>query len=517
MALRVKNGWQVVMLAMLAGTGACARQEAEPPAGAVAGVERPDVSVTRWTDRTELFAEFPALTVGEPSRFAVHLTQLNGFKALGAGRVEIRLRDDAGQVEAFAVDGPSRPGIFGVTVTPARAGIRDLVIALRSPGLDDEHLVGRVEVFPDVAAAAAAPTADEDPGISFLKEQQWTLEFGTTLAEDRSVQATASVPARIEARPGGLADVSAPIDGRVIGLADLTVGASVWAGQELLRLLPRAAVPGDLPDLRRMQAESEVVLSAAVRDRERAERLVTAGAAPARRLEEATAAERQARARAEAATAALAQYDLARTGGVSESDGAFVVRAPIAGVVLGRDAALGANVRQGEALFHLADTASVHVTGQIPEHDAPGLVDAVAGEIALPGTAASERLTRRVSVGPRVDPEARTVAITFAFDNRRAGLPLGQNLVLHLLRRAGDAGPAVPGSAVVDDAGRPIVFVQRSGETFERRAVTLGASSAGWVRVLDGVATGERVVSTGAHLVRLASLSTSVPAHGHVH
>ena len=79
------------------------------------------------------------------------------------------------------------------------------------------------------------------------------------------------------------------------------------------------------------------------------------------------------------------------------------------------------------------------------------------------------------------------------------------------------ARPAVPAAAIVDDAGRPIVFVQREGETFERRAVTVTARSGDLVQVTAGLKPGERVVTKGAYLVRLASLSTTVPAHGHVH
>jgi multidrug efflux pump subunit AcrA (membrane-fusion protein) len=77
--------------------------------------------------------------------------------------------------------------------------------------------------------------------------------------------------------------------------------------------------------------------------------------------------------------------------------------------------------------------------------------------------------------------------------------------------------PVVPAAAVVDDAGRPIVFVQREGETFERRAVTLGPRSGELVQITEGIKPGDRVVTKGAYLVRLASLSTSVPARGHVH
>jgi multidrug efflux pump subunit AcrA (membrane-fusion protein) len=61
------------------------------------------------------------------------------------------------------------------------------------------------------------------------------------------------------------------------------------------------------------------------------------------------------------------------------------------------------------------------------------------------------------------------------------------------------------------------VFVQHGGETFERRVVTLGTRTGDLVQVTDGLKPDERVVTKGAYLVRLSSLSTSRPAHGHVH
>jgi multidrug efflux pump subunit AcrA (membrane-fusion protein) len=105
----------------------------------------------------------------------------------------------------------------------------------------------------------------------------------------------------------------------------------------------------------------------------------------------------------------------------------------------------------------------------------------------------------------------------FAVDNRALRLPLGQSVFLRLLLEETAPQTVIPVSAVIDDAGRPIVFVHTSGESFERRPVTLGVRQADVVQVLDGVKPGERIVSKGAHLVRLASLSTQVPAHGHVH
>ncbi|MEZ4340862.1 MAG: hypothetical protein R3B82_29925, partial [Sandaracinaceae bacterium] len=64
--------------------------------------------------------------------------------------------------------------------------------------------------------------------------------------------------------------------------------------------------------------------------------------------------------------------------------------------------------------------------------------------------------------------------------------------------------------------GRSVVYVQAEGESFEERGVRLGASQGDRVAVLSGVEAGERVVTRGAHLVRLAGSSGAV-GHGHVH
>jgi membrane fusion protein, heavy metal efflux system len=502
----------IVVSVISSGCNRSATPEATP--------EEPEaLSVTRWTDKTELFAEYPPLAVGSTSRFAIHLTRLDTFKALTEGNVEVRLEGGSAQPELFRVEAPSRPGIFGVDVKPTHPGKRELVITLRSTGLNDEHRVGEVAVHANAEAARAAAQAggEKTPGISFLKEQQWSLDFGTALVKEQAVRESIRVPARLEARPGGAADVVAPIDGRLTRVLDVALGAAVSRGQELARLLPPPSAPADLPQLRRARAEAQTVLALATRDRERAERLTSAGAAPAKRLDEARSAEEQAKARLTAAEASLAQYNAARTGATTDAEGLFVIRAPVSGVIAQRDAAAGANVGAGSVLFRVVDAAQVHVVGQVPEAEAARARLARAAEIEIAGQAGRIPTGRLVSLGKVLDPQSRTLPITFAFDNRTLGLPVGQALFLHLLMDTTAPRPAVPAAAIVDDAGRPIVFVQREGETFERRAVTLGPRSGDLVQITEGVKTGDRVVTKGAYLVRLASLSTSVPAHGHVH
>jgi multidrug efflux pump subunit AcrA (membrane-fusion protein) len=63
-----------------------------------------------------------------------------------------------------------------------------------------------------------------------------------------------------------------------------------------------------------------------------------------------------------------------------------------------------------------------------------------------------------------------------------------------------------------------VAYVQIRGETFERRAVTVGDSDGQWTTVLSGVRAGEYVVTSGAYQIRLSSLNTSeISDHGHVH
>jgi RND family efflux transporter MFP subunit len=193
------------------------------------------------------------------------------------------------------------------------------------------------------------------------------------------------------------------------------------------------------------------------------------------------------------------------------------MRAPVSGVIAQRNAATGANVAAGTILFRVVDAAQVHVVGQIPEAEAGRARAVSAAEIEVPGRQDRVPAGRLASLGQVLEPQSRTLPITFALDNRPLGLPVGQSVFLHLLMGTTAARPAVPAAAVVDDAGRPIVFVQREGETFERRAVTLGPRTGGLIQVVEGIQAGDRVVTKGAYLVRLASLSTSVPAHGHVH
>jgi RND family efflux transporter MFP subunit len=269
--------------------------------------------------------------------------------------------------------------------------------------------------------------------------------------------------------------------------------------------------------LRAALVEAEQEHGLAVAEGDRVERLVDARALPTRRLDEARAGTAASQARLDAARERWSRFEaLSRADEGVAGQATWTVRAPFDGVVSDIRFAPGASVEEDEPLIRVVDPDRVHVVGAVPESNATELAHVEAGEILLDDDLPIA-LSRPLSVGRVVDPSTRTVDVRFAFDNRSARLQIGRSLELRLFVGGEVSGTSVPASAVVDDGGRPVIFVQTGGEEFERRPVRLGGRAGGWVHVVEGVQPGERVVHRGAYLVRLAAMSTQIPAHGHVH
>jgi RND family efflux transporter MFP subunit len=489
-----------------------------PPTEVEAAEEPAPVVVSQWTERSELFVEFTPLVAGATSRFAIHFTDLATFEPLREGRATVRLT--GARVEEFEVDAPGRPGIFGVDVTPAAAGRARLELLLDAAAVQDRHDLGEVRVLTAAEAAALPPEAEEEDGtVPFLKEQQWSLDFATAEARRRPMADSLDVPAEIRPRTGGEAEVTTPVAGRLAAdLPPRPVGSVVGRGDTLAQVVPRSEHADDRPALELAVAEARDALELARAGHARVERLVEVGALPARRRLEARLASQTAEARMTAAEAHLAQLDSTRRGeGEGTADTRFVLRAPMRGVVAESAATPGASVDEGARLFKLIAVDRVHVVGALPEAALSRLDDLAGAELEVPGAGAPLLLERLVTVGRVVDEDTRTVPIIYELPNPDRRLAIGQAVTLRVFGASSTDAVTVPESAIVDDGGQPVVFVQIGGESFERRPVRLGHREGGDVQVTGDVAEGDRVVTVGAPLIRLAALSPQAPAHGHTH
>jgi len=499
-------------------------------------------SHTVYSAVAEHFDEHPRLVAGVATKFAAHATDIRGdFKAVREGTLAVvALRDGRVVAESAAVPN-SRPGIFGPVITIPSPGPVEVRVRLDAPGigLKDEATLGTIMVYASELEAAKAPSeeeGDEQP-ISFLKEQQWRIAFRNEPATRRRLVETLRVPALVAPRPDGRAVVAAPASGIALPVADgrfPRLGESVARGAVLGSIAPvlggaegtqLLAARAEL-EVRSMEVEAGVERAKARRERAqrllaRAERLRADGGASERELEDARFETDLAALDLAAAERLRAPYEAvrrARESGVAPL--AVALTAPIAGTITAARAVAGEHVEGGRALFEVVDLSTVWVEGSVPEPDLaslPARPRATLIDAATPEASARTEPLSLVAIAPVVDAASRSARIIYACENRDGALRIGAAVDLAIETARAEDALAIPESAVIDEDGSPVVFVQIDGESFERRPVTLGLRSQGYVEVRAGLEPGDRVVAKGAYAVRLQSVSTTIPAHGHAH
>ena len=488
--------------------GACNRGEASgaKAGGAASGAAEPAGGViTLWTDSTELFMEHPALIVGAPDKFAVHLTDLTDFAPLRSGSITLRFQpEDGGTPLVVRQDAPRSPGIYGPSPEFTKPGVYDLTILVESAQARDSISVPDLRVY---ARAEDAPReeAGAESGISFLKEQQWkTPGFTTAFAANGSVSATIDASGTIEPAAGRYAEVTAPIGGLVDAgsvASSPAPGQRVRRGQVLALLIPALGDAGS-----GAFAEARARLREAQDEYERAKRLVEAEAAPARRLHEAEI-------RLQASREALAGF----SGGALSADGRLAISSPIAGVVARRTIAPGSRVEAGAPLFTVVDPSVVWLSVNVPAAQASLVGRSSGAGFELEGASRRFDTGRVVSIGSVIDSLSRTLPVIYEIANADGSVKVGATARVRVRTGATQQGVVIPAAAVLDEDGRAVVYVQPEGETFEKRSIRIGGQDGDRVLVLEGLKPGERIVTGAAYQVRLASLSTAAPAHGHEH
>ena len=487
--------------------------------------------ITVWTDRYEVFAEHRAPVTGQATTFITHITDLHTLEPRREGMVKFMLRQGDTLAE-HPQAAPARPGIYLPGIIFPKPGDWELALLVPDAGTNATVELGRVTVYADDDAAAHAEIPDGPEGVSFLKEQQWKVQAGTEPVAKRRLVEHLRLPATVQARPGNLAQVASPVAGRLAlppGKSMPLVGDPVEAGQVLALIQPSFSEVG----ARFVEAEGEVVRARLALEQanltfQRIQKLVQAEARSGRELQEADFALKTAQARYDAALALQATYrQVGNTKDAPErgtNQPAIELPSPIAGTIIAQsDVAVGGYVTGEKALFTVLDAATVFIEARIPEASVRRLGETKAASYELPGESGrfvaitGSGTGRLVFVGIQVDPATRTVPLVYEVENPNRRLRIGQAVTLFVETARAETTLAIPASAIIEEDGRPVAFVQVSGETFEKRDLALGIRDGTWVQVLDGLTEGERVVTRGAYAVRLASVSSAIPAHGHVH
>lgn len=182
----------------------------------------------------------------------------------------------------------------------------------------------------------------------------------------------------------------------------------------------------------------------------------------------------------------------------------FDMKSPLAGTVVERNITPGQSVSgdPAQVLFTVADLDKLQVVADLYERDLDlvkmGQVATVTVE-AYPGVSFSAVLS---AVGDVVDPNTRTIKVRAMVDNETHKLK--PEMFARLNIDVGDTTQfiAVPREAVLEADGKEFVYVVQAGNRYERRPVKTATASSDQVRILEGLAAGERVVTKGAVLIK---------------
>jgi len=370
---------------------------------------------------------------------------------------------------------------------------------------------------------AAGPAAESNGIVLFRMEQQWLIRLKLAVAEETPALPQIYSTGRVVASPSNRALVAPPVGGIIESRTLPRIGQYVTSGQILATLVqtPTAAEAAQIriensrldAERRRLaQAEIEVRarLGVAAAEAERARRLFEKKAYSQRQLETAEA-DRKA---GEANLAAVQEQLRALQTAPAASN--YNIAAPISGTVIEVKKAVGEEVRPGEPILEIVALDQVWVEAPIFEKDLGRITKNVDARFTTAAYPDKEFDGRLVNLGAVIDEQTRAARAVFEVDNRSGELRLGMQANLRLGSGEKKKVLLVPKESVLDNEGKKIVYVLRTGEEFERRDVVVGDEYGNKVAIVSGVRPGERVVTQGAYQLKLQELKpANAGAHTH--
>ncbi len=463
--------------------------------------DTPSVAVTQWTDHMELFMEYPVLVAGEPGRFIIHLTVLNGFQPVRDGSVKLVFTGPGAKTHEIEAMQILREGIFAPSVSLPEPGDYRFQLFYTDDGVYETFEVADFVVYQTADAIPVEPEEEHAEEIGFLKEQQWKVPFATAVAEVREVKRTAWAIGEVLPSPRAYAEIVAPVDGilQIAGDDKLALPGSAVQRGDVLAILT-SPLQGD------GWVDSRLSYEQAKRNFERAERLKERDAISDREYEEA-------RNEFEARRAGFENLD-------GEGSAALALKAPISGKIIEWTARPGQMVRAGDKLMAVADPSVVWLKVNVYEKDYRALDQPVGAHLNADapdgGIILDHDDMRLLTTGGALDPKTRTIPVLLEVTNTSGRLTIYETTPVELCSSDGSSALTVPVTAIYEDGGLDVVFVQSGGESFEKRLIRKGPRHAGWVSVLQGLRPGDRVVTRGGYHVKLASTSSDI-GHGHAH
>jgi len=175
---------------------------------------------------------------------------------------------------------------------------------------------------------------------------------------------------------------------------------------------------------------------------------------------------------------------------------------PATGVVTHMMVREGMEVGSSDNLYTIADLARVWVYADLYEYELPWVAVGQKAAVEL-SYLPDETFVGEVSyVYPFLDPETRTARVRIEIENSDLLLKPEMFANVRIEADLREQVLVVPDEAAMRSGSRTLVVVARGEGRFEPREVALGVDSGdGWLEVREGLAEGDRVVTSGQFLI----------------
>lgn len=499
----MKNKILIVLLA-LALAGCNTKKKAEKHKEQ----EVPKFQYTAYSNDFEVFAEADAFVVGETANVLSHFSKLPSFKALESGSMTIRLMVNGKEVTQ-TLDKPTRKGIYSFDIKAETAGTGTLKFEIANETGSFEVLVPEVTVFAsheEAHEASGKVVISRTNTTIFTKEQSWKVDFATDFPRNEPFGQIIKTTAQVQSSQGDEIIVSAKTNGIVMISGNAVLeGEDVSKGQALFSISGSELADNNI-SVRYAEAKNNLEKTKA--DYERATELAKDKIVSAKDL-----------------LSAKNQYDNANAIfanlNTNFSASGQSVKSPMNGFVKQVLVKNGTYVEAGQPIVIVAQNKTLLLYAGVQQKYAPMLGLIASANIRTlqdNQTWSLEQLNGKVlSFGKATNSDNYLIPVALQIDNI-GSFTAGGFVEVFLKTVTNTLALTVPTSALLEDQGTFFVYVQVNPELFEKREVKIGGTDGVQTEIKTGLNSGERIVTRGAILIKLAQATGNLDAHsGHVH
>lgn len=461
---------------------------------------------TAYSDKYEVYVEFSPLAIGEESNLAVHITDLSNHKPIQSGNIELKL-DVFGQSSTteFA-DKMSAHGIFSLNIKPRSTGIGKLTITLNKQGKKNVFKIKNITIHPnkEIAIHELEHKRVNDEGIDFSKEQAWQFDFKTEEIKPLPFYSIIKTSGEILSSQNDEIHLTAFSSGTFYYNNEIIQPGVYVNKNQVLGFISDESVYDENSYTKFTEAKARFEKAKA--DFERAEQLIQKKIISEEKFQEYKMVFETDK----------ANYEILNSNFTKKG---IVIKAKESGTIKAVYAVSGNYLNTGDKLFCIAQNQKLIVRADVSQNHYNELGNIKSINFKVPG---NDKIYESDSFDGKIISFGKNrdqgYMIPFYIEISNPGeFYIGSYVETFLKGKQIENALTIPNTAIMEEQGSYFVFVQTSGERFEKRYIKFSHSDGIKSLITKGLNFGERVVTIGAVRVKLASASGTLPAHGHAH